>query len=238
MGSLDDDMPPADASAPASDPAAAPAAGGLRWVPVRSLSSRHRPRILEHLLTLSERDRYLRFGYVASDAQIGNYVDQLDFERDEIFGVFNRRLALIAMTHLAYIPLSPGHPAAAEFGVSVSERSRGRGIGARLFDHAILHARNRGIDTLLVHALTENTPMLRMARSAGATVERSGGDSDACLKLPREDLASHLEEMFEGGAAEIDYSLKRQARHIEGFLDSLGDVSAHLIKSGSKPASE
>ena len=41
----------------------------------------------------------------------------------------------------------------AEFGVSVASHLRGRGYGDRLFDHAALHARNRGIDTLLVHAL-------------------------------------------------------------------------------------
>ena len=48
-------------------------------------------------------DRYLRFGYIASDGHIGRYVDQLDFDHDEVFGVFNRRLDLVAMAHLAYL---------------------------------------------------------------------------------------------------------------------------------------
>jgi GNAT superfamily N-acetyltransferase len=214
-----------------------PTPQGFRWVPVRSLSTRHRDRILVHLTGLSERDRYLRFGYIASDAQIGHYVDLLDFERDEVFGVFNRRLELVALAHLAYIVDTDGATTSAEFGVSVSERLRGKGIGARLFDHAILHARNRGISTMLIHALTENAPMLRLARNAGATVERSGGDADACLRLPAEDLASRIEAFVEDGAAEIDYSIKRQARQIEGFLSGLGELSAQLIKSG-KGASE
>jgi GNAT superfamily N-acetyltransferase len=210
----------------------ATAAMSLRWVPVRSLSSRHRARILSHLQALSERDRYLRFGYIANDAQIALYVDNLDFDRDEIFGVFNRRLDVVAMVHLAYIDTANGGCTSAEFGVSVSERQRGKGIGARLFDHAMLHARNRGVDTLLVHALTENTAMLRIARNAGATVERSGGDSDAVLKLPPDDLASRLEEIVEGGAAEIDYSFKRQARHLDDFLTTLAAVSARLTQTG------
>ena len=117
---------------------------------------------------LSERDRYLRFGYVATDAQIERYVEQLDFERDEVFGIFNRRLELVAMAHLAYLdqPRRAGRrPSSASRWPS---SSRGRGYGARLFDHAALHARNRGIDTLLIHALSENTAMLRIARNAGA----------------------------------------------------------------------
>lgn len=205
---------------------------GYRWVPVRSLTARHKPRLVEHLLGLDERDRYLRFGYVASNAQIESYVEKMDFERDEVFGVFNRRLELVAMAHLAYLVPVDGVITSAEFGVSVSERLRGRGIGARLFDHSMLHARNRGVDTLFVHALSENTPMLKIARQAGARVERSGGDSDACLKLPPLDLASRLEEMVEGRAAEIDYSLKRRAHQIDGLMSSLAEVSAHLVRSG------
>lgn len=209
----------------------------FRWVPVRSLAARHRPRISAHLRALTEHDRYLRFGYVASDAQIGHYVDLLDFERDEVFGVFNRRLELVALAHLAYLGNGERAPTAAEFGVSVSSRVRGRGIGARLFDHAVLHARNRRVDTLLVHALSENTPMLRMARSAGAVVVREGGDSDAHLKLPHEDLASRLEALVEGGAAELDYSLKQHAYRIGGLLSALGDVK-HLVGKSGKSASE
>ncbi|MCD6079012.1 MAG: family N-acetyltransferase, partial [Ramlibacter sp.] len=50
-------------------------------VPIRSLGAGHRDRIASHLLELDEHDRYLRFGYQASDEQIGRYVEQLDFER-------------------------------------------------------------------------------------------------------------------------------------------------------------
>jgi len=208
----------------------------FRWVPVRSLAARHRPRIRAHLVALPDHDRYLRFGYIASDAQIGHYVDLLNFDRDEVFGVFNRRLELVAMAHLAYLGNGDGPATAAEFGVSVSGRLRGRGVGSRLFDHAILHARNRRVDTLLVHALSENTPMLRMARSAGATVVREGGDSDAYLKIAHEGLASRIEAIVEGGAAAIDYSLKQQAHRIGGFLSSLREVKAGVGKSGRTAA--
>lgn len=228
-------MPPMDdwlnrVAGPAPPPE--PDAEGLRWVPVRKLSARHRQRIVDHLTALDERDRYLRFGFVASDEQVRQYAERINFERDEAFGVFDRRLSIAAMAHLAFLDPVDGQPLSAEFGVSVSERLRGKGIGTRLFEHAMVHARNRGVDTLLIHALSENTPMLKIARHAGARVERSGGDSDAWVKLPPVDLASRLEELVEGGAAEIDYSLKRQARQFDGLLHSLVEVSAGLIKSG------
>ena len=44
----------------------------MRWIPIRILSSKHRPRISAHLKSLSPQDRYLRFGYTATDEQIEN----------------------------------------------------------------------------------------------------------------------------------------------------------------------
>ena len=187
-----------------------------RWIPIRSLAERHRPRILAHLLALPPQDRYLRFGYAASDAQIARYADLIDFTHDEVFGVFNRRLELIAQAHLAGLP----DASEAEFGVSVLPKARGRGYGARLFDHAVLHARNRGVDTLLIHALTQNTPMLRIARGAGASVESSGGEALARLRLPPDTLRSHLDAFLESSAAEVDYRFKSQGKLANAVIDS------------------
>jgi len=192
-GDASSEMPregvPAEAEDTRPAPLATPArdAPAFAWIPIRSLSERHRPRILAHLLALDTTDRYLRFGYAAADDQIRRYVERLAFERDEIFGVFDRRLDLTALAHLAYDPsmdTEPGRRSAAEFGVSVAVRGRGRGYGARLFDHAVLRARNRGVDTIVIHALSENAAMLKIVRQAGATIERTGVDAEAQLRLP------------------------------------------------------
>jgi GNAT superfamily N-acetyltransferase len=194
---------------------------GFKWIAIRSLEARHRPRIGSHLLALDERDRYLRFGYVANDAQIQRYVGLLDFDLDEVFGVFSRQLELVAMAHLAYLGPATSNSPIAEFGVSVARHFRGRGYAEHLFDRAALHARNRGIDTLLVHALSENTAMLRIVRNAGARIERDGPESQAWVRLAPESFASRVEAMVEDRAAAIDYSLKQQARRLDGFIAGL-----------------
>ena len=198
------------------------------WIPIRSLAPRHRERIAEHLIGLPERDRYLRFGYPAGDSQIRRYVDGLDFDRDEVFGVFNRRLQLIALAHLAYPRIETPGQQAAEFGGSVVPQARGRGYGERLFDHAMLHARNRGLDTLFIHALSENTTMLRIARRAGARVERDGSETDAFLRLPQDTLASQMAQWVGDGAAEIDYRLKQQAHMVDNLLEAISEVKAGI----------
>lgn len=189
-------------------------------VPIRSLGPSHRERIAQHLLALDEHDRYLRFGYPATDEQIRRYTDGLNFERDDIYGIYNRKLTLIAMAHVAFSD-KPEQARHAEFGVSVLKTARGRGYGARLFERAVMHTRNEGVSLMYIHALTENTAMLKIARNAGATVERDGSESEAHVLLPSATLTTRLTEMVEDQVAEVDYGIKRQAKNLQNFLSDL-----------------
>ncbi|UXH79303.1 GNAT family N-acetyltransferase [Roseateles amylovorans] len=235
------DAPPPDDPSHASWNPARLLARWTGWVPIRPLGKRHRRRIGQHLLALGERDRYLRFGYPASDEQILKYVNGLDFSRDEVLGIFNRRLELIAVAHLAYAPAPQikGRPAMAEFGVSVVSTARGRGFGARLFERAALHARNRGIDTLFIHAISENGPMLAIARKAGAKVERDGSESEAWLRLPPDSVSSHVDEAIGRHMAEVDFQFKRHMRTLGSILDGVAEVKSNYDgKGGGKAAKQ
>lgn len=231
--SIRSDLPPAGSTVDdvATGVAPRPNSDGS-WVPIRSLARRHRRHITAHLLALEPHDRYLRFGYAASKEQITRYVERLDFDRDEIFGIFSRNLVLIAMAHLAHAAVAPQPQAgngdskfgASEFGVSVLDEARGRGYGMRLFRHAMLHARNRGVRILLIHALSENIRMLRIARAAGATVMLEGAETDAYVNLPPDTLSSHVGEMVERRAAEWNYAIKRQTIRARKLLGAMTRV--------------
>ena len=192
-------------------------------VPIRSIGPTHGERISTHLLALNAQDRYLRFGYAANDEQIRRYVSGLNFERDEIFGIYNRKLELIAMAHLAF-STNPELKSCAEFGVSVLAHARGRRYGSRLFARAEIHARNEGVDMMFIHALSENTAMLNIARKAGATIKRDGSESEAYLLLPPADLDSRVTEIVEEQLARTDYRLKVQAKQFWDFLGVLQEV--------------
>lgn len=205
-------------------------------VPIRSLGPGHRDRIAAHLLALDARDRYLRFGYAATDEQVQAYAAGLDFERDDIFGIYNRKLELIAMAHLA-VMRKDGEPAGAEFGVSVLTKARGRGYGGRLFDRAVMHARNEGLELMFIHALSENTAMIKIARNAGATLERAGSETDAYLRLPPATLDTRMSEMVEEQLAQTDYRLKVQARNLLDFLGNMQEIRAGVRDARSKSGS-
>jgi RimJ/RimL family protein N-acetyltransferase len=192
-------------------------------VPIRSLGPRHRDRIAQHLLALDADDRYLRFGYAATDEQIRRYVQSLDFDRDEIFGIVNRRLELVAMAHLA-MPKEEALHGIAEFAVSVARQARGRGLGSRLFERACIHARNEGIDQLMIHALSENKAMLRIARKAGATLERSGSETEAFLRLPPATFETRMSALVGEQFALTDYGLKAQAKTLRELIAAVNHV--------------
>jgi GNAT superfamily N-acetyltransferase len=197
------------------------------WIPIRDLHARHRHRILDHLLQLDERDRYLRFGCHVTKEQLGKYVASIDFKRDEVFGIFNRHLHLVAMAHLAAMPGKGPHGdgssrgRAMEFGVSVLPAGRGKGLGMRLFMHAVTHARNQHASHLMIHALTENAPMLHIASKAGAKVERDGPDAEAWLKLPADTVGTHIDSNLHSLAAEVIYRVKYRVMHISDWVRML-----------------
>jgi len=179
---------------------------------VRELHAGHRERIRDHLLSLGEEDRHLRFGMLASDTVINDYVDSLNFVRDSVFAVFDEKLEIIGMAHLAYQEFNRSGPTTAEFGVSVSEDGRGIGIGTSLFERAAIHCRNTKVDVLYVHCLSSNAAMMHIARKAGMSVEFAYGEADAFLRLPPGDSSTLAEEAMQEKAAEIDYTIKANVR--------------------------
>lgn len=200
-------------------------------IPIRSLAERHRDQIIAHLLQLDESDRYLRFGFAATDEHVIRYAQGLDFANDEILGITNRKLSLIAMAHLAYAPSDRG-TACAEFGVSVAKSARGRGFGARLFERATMDARNNGVSLMFIHALSENTAMLSIARKAGASIERHGSETEAYLRLPPASLNSRLSEIIEDHYAQIDYRLKTQSRQFSDAFAVIKRLQSSWPSSG------
>ena len=85
-------------------------------------------------------DRRLRFGFIIDDEGIREHVRQLDPQTHRIIVQIDDDLRVVGVAHIA-----PADNGAVEFAVSVDRAWRGRGVGAGLFDEAMLRARNRGM---------------------------------------------------------------------------------------------
>ncbi|MBK7264176.1 MAG: GNAT family N-acetyltransferase [Rubrivivax sp.] len=203
--------------------------------PIRSLGANHRSRINSHLLALDKNDRYLRFGYVATDAQIDAYVQGLDLDRDEVFGIYNRKLELIAMAHLAF-PATQHPLSCTEFGVSVLKSARARGYGARLFERAAIHTGTR-IFADHDSCVERNAPMLRIVRSAGAVITREGPDSEGLICACRlQHSTPALPKSSKSTGLQADYRYKQHGKHLRTILANL--QPPRIGPRQSEPSSE
>ena len=158
---------------------------------IKELSEQDRPFMLNHFLGLSHSDRRLRFGAVLPDEAVARFVNSIDFSRDTIFGVYESTCKLVGVGHLAFLDpvalpvLAENRPGrVAEFGVSVSAPMRRKNVGTKLFDRAMLHCRNNHVDTLYIHCLASNKPMLCIAEKAGMKIHKDQGEVDGYLHLP------------------------------------------------------
>ena len=187
---------------------------------VKQLAERDRRRMLKHFMAFDGSDRLLRFGTVLPDTQVAAYVNQINFGRDTVYGVYNQMFKLVAVGHLAFAPNEQLAAASgvtskdkvAEFGVSVSKSARGLGIGTKLFERAAIHCRNSDVDTLYMHCLSSNQTMMHIAKKAGMEIQREYGEADAYLRLLPPSPGTVMQEAIEEQFATIDYTFKANAR--------------------------
>ncbi len=171
-------------------------------VAVQRLNESIRATLVTHFLALPMKDRSLRFGAALAPGIIAAYVDGIDFDRDAVFGVHDDRLALVGVAHVAI------EDGLAELGLSVLPAHRGRGIGGALFKRTVAHARNRYVPRLLMHCLSGNEPIMRMAQKFRMNIVAGPGDADAYIKLPPASLPSIAGEFLMDTFGLCDRALK------------------------------
>jgi RimJ/RimL family protein N-acetyltransferase len=189
-----------------------------RRVLIRELHAEHVEKIRSHFKDLGNDDRLLRFGMHTTDEMIDKYVNSINFIRDAVFGVFDNNLNLIGCAHLGYPASNLTINSTVEFGVSVSEVGRGKGIGSALFKRAAIHARNTNIKVLYIHYLARNKVMMHIAKKAGMSIEYSFGEADAYLTLIPSSNTSIIAEAVQAQVADIDYAFKKNISHSKLFL--------------------
>jgi len=208
----------------------------LHYTPIVHLTARHKADVVKHLQALRGHDRFLRFGHAATDAQIERYVEGIRWEQDQVYGIYDYKERLLAMAHLAELGPLQGEPAA-EFGVSVRKGARGKGLGARLFAHAVDHARNHGIAWLCIHALNENKPMLSIARHAGARFERHGTETEGFLHVEKGPVLGRFTEGLMHLFARTEYEVIHEVHHVQQWLALVDEVRNGVRQGRHRSAS-
>lgn len=147
-------------------------------IAIQRLNESVRATLTAHFLALSMKDRSLRFGTSLAPTAIASYVDRIDFDRDAVLGIRDDQGTLVGAAHMAL------EDDLAELGLSVLPMYRRRGMGTALFRHAMAHACNGRVATLIMHFLRDNQPIMRMARRFRMNIVADACDARAHLDLP------------------------------------------------------
>lgn len=172
----------------------------------RHLNAGHQRVLLAHFMALSDRDRFLRFGGRLSTQAIEEYTRHIDYTASTVLGVFGDELELLGVAHLC------PQDRVVELGISVLPAHRRRGLGTLLLHRSLGHARLIGASRLFLHCLAENSPLMRLAVTAGAVISFADGEADGFIELPPGTMYSSAVEIAEEQLAVMDWALKAQRR--------------------------
>jgi hypothetical protein len=87
---------------------------------------------------------------------------------------------------------------------------------------------------MYIHALSENTPMIRIASTAGARVVRHGCESEAYLQLDSPTLRSRFSEYVEQNVAQVDYHIKSRTRRPSSFSANMNKARPIALTNHEK----
>lgn len=136
---------------------------------IRRLSELHREDILRHFEQLSPQDLYLRFCTAMNADSVACYVERLNVDRDMLLGAFDGD-RLVGFCHLA-TPIDKF----AEVGISMLETHRAQGLGSKMMRRAKVYAKVMGAKGIYISCMSDNTPMIRLARKNGVDLRLVDG---------------------------------------------------------------
>lgn len=160
----------------------------------------------DHLLRLDRDDRYLRFGGHCDDTIVARHVDGLDRFRTVAVALFEDGEVRGAAE---LIRLDPPAATRGELAVTVEKAWQDSGVGTELLRRALTIARNRGLQSLFMICLSENSRMRHLADKFRGRLIELGGEVEATLDLLAPDGLSLLQEAMDMGHAALGSALEQ-----------------------------
>jgi acetyltransferase len=144
--------------------------GGLKIV-VRPMKADDGPLLEQLFYALSPKSIYFRFfvPVKSPSKEMLAKLTQVDHERHVVLAATQRTSE--AEKILGVFRLMCGDDKAGELAVVVGDPWQGKGVGAKLFEHGIGIARERGIQSIVGTVLSQNETVLALARKLGFSVK-------------------------------------------------------------------
>ena len=194
----------------------------------KKLTLLDKEKLIEHLCSLKDEDRRLRFGGLSTDEYIASYVDKSMNDSDSRwFGCLSHG-KVVSACHVAI------YNGEAELGCSVDKDYRGKGLAQEMFDRAVTYLRSNGVTNVFMHCLTENDVMRHIAKKNHMTIVSCYGETDARVEVAPGTPLTIVKDAYLDRMAIYDMLFRSNAEMYEAFLQSFRyDKGRNLTRSGS-----
>lgn len=173
--------------------------------------------LIDHFLVdIKGNDRYLRFGYQASNDNVIDYLAGAfkDFGTTNMWFIVENEGRVVGSVHVTISDFN-----VAEMGFTVSPDYRGRGLGQDLFQRAATWAMMKGAKTLYTQCLSENQVMQHIAKKNGMTVVTIGyGEKEATINASKGTIQSYFDDRFFDGLAFVDHAVAKQHSIVRSLM--------------------
>lgn len=180
----------------------------------RKLTSIEGAKLIDHLCSLKEEDRRLRFGAAVADEYIAKYVtDSILNDSNSIWFACGES-NIVAACHVAI------YNGEGELGCSVDPEFRGLGLAQLMFDRAITYLRVKGVQDVYMHCLTENQIMRHIAHKNDMTVVSCYGESDARVQVQPPTPMTVVQDAYLDRIAMYDMLIRSQSELYGSWLEA------------------
>ena len=178
-------------------------------IPRKIMYEQDEGNLIDHFLVdIKGNDRYLRFGYQATNDNVMDYLSKAfnDFGVTNMWFIAEDEGRVVGSVH---VTISDND--VAEMGFTVSPDYRGQGLGQDLFQRAAIWAMMKGAKTLYTQCLSENQVMQHIAKKNGMTVVTIGyGEKEATINATKGTIQSYFDDRFFDNLAFVDRAIEKQ----------------------------
>lgn len=183
-------------------------------IPIKFTRNTHEEILIEHLCSLEDEDRRLRFGGNTTNEFIAKYVKKsLGVKNSQWFGcIVNNKV--VSACHAAIYNVE------GEIGCSVNLDYRGKGLAQAMFDRAVTYFRVNGVSKVYMHCLTENNTMRHIAKKNSMTIVSCHGESNAAILIEPPTSLTAITDVYLDRMAICDMLFRSSAEMYESYVET------------------
>lgn len=186
-------------------------------IPRKVMYELDKGKLIDHFLVdIVEHDRYLRFGYRASNDNVTDYVERSlkEFGDTNMWFVIEKDNKFVGTVHV-----SMNEKGVAEMGFTVSPDHRGQGFGQELFIRGSTWAMMKGATTLYTTCLSENKVMQHIAKKNGMTVVTvDATEKEATIQATKGSIRAFYDDRMFDNLAFVDMAITKQYNIYKTFM--------------------